>query len=726
MKMNKSDKYSKGYLTGVTLPLIIITTIVGVGSYIFYDEHKNNQAITLSNQKEKKDLKANLKQSQSSIDLLESRQRQLDNQNRSLNVQIDNHQQGTDNLNQRIFQLENSLAELKDEQSLVQSRNTVLESNQVEFGNELIAADDRSGMLETALIEEQTKLQLSMGNTEKLKNNMQKMIAQESIKFSEMEKKLNDQNRSLNEQIDNHQLGADSLNQRIFQLENNLTELRNEQTLVQDRNAVLEGNLVEFGNEIIEADNRSEMLETALTEEQTKLQLAMINTEKLKNDLQIMIAQESVKSSEMEKKLVDQVDNHQHGTDKLNRRIFQLENSLTELRNEQTLVQDRNAVLEGNLVEFGNEIIEADNRSEMLETALTEEQKKNQLAMENTIRLKNDMQQMIAQETDSLNQRIFQLENSLTELQDKQSLVQSRNAVLESNLVTSGNELIEADNRSRMLETALTEEQKKNQRAMENTVRLKNDMQQMIAKVSVQSNEMEKELGQRQAQQASLNSQIDTVSEEKQALLRELQKEQQRRLLIQNQVAQINQSIDNKTEALSNATQGFEQLQSTLDQIRVQKEREAAEFAALKKRLEQELNQTQVKVTQLKNQMRVINLSSEVLFNSGSAEIKPAGQKVLALIASTLNNYPNRQVFIEGHTDDIPMSQNSTYSSNWELSSARAISAVEILQENNQVSPERLKVVGHGEFKPVTSNETEEGRRLNRRIEIRLLPETAG
>ncbi len=535
MKMNRPIKYSKGYLTGVTLPLIIITAIVGVGSYLFYDEHKSNQSINLFNQKEKKDLQANLKRSQSNIDLLESRQQQLDNQNRSLNLQVNNHQQATDNLNQRILQLESSVTELQDEQTLVQSRNTVLESNLVEFGNELIAADDRSGMLETALTEEQTKLQLAVGNTVRLKNEMQQMIAQESVKSSEMKKKLNDQNRSLNEQINNHQLRADNLNRRIFQLKSNLTELQNEQTLVQDRNTVLENNLIEFGNKLTAADNRSEMLQAALTEKQTKLQLAM-----------------------------------------------------------------------------------------------------------------------------------------------------------------------------------------------KNTARIKNDMQTMIAQVSVQSNEMEKELGQRQAQQASLNSQIDTVSEEKQALFHELQKEQQRRLLIQNQVAQVNQSIDNKTEALSNATQGFQKLQSTLDQIRVQKEREAAEFAALKKRLEQELNQTQVKVTQLKNQMRVINLSSEVLFNSGSAEIKPAGQKVLALIASTLNNYSNRQVFIEGHTDDIPMSQNSTYGSNWELSSARAISAVKILQENNQVAPERLKVVGHGEFKPVTSNETEEGRRLNRRIEIKLLPETAG
>jgi chemotaxis protein MotB len=328
------------------------------------------------------------------------------------------------------------------------------------------------------------------------------------------------------------------------------------------------------------------------------------------------------------------------------------------------------------------------------------------------------------QATDKLNQRISQLDNSLTELRNKEALVQDKNAMLENNLAELGNQLATADDRSGILETALAEEQTRLQLAMKNTARLENDMQQMIDQVSVKSSELEKQLEQRQSQQALLSSQIDSVSEEKQALLHRLQDEQQRRLQLQNQVAQVNQNIDSKAEALTDAAQGLEQLQATLDEIRIEKDREAAEFASLKKQLEQELNQTQVQVTQLKNQMRVINLTSEVLFNSGSAEIKPVGQKVLSLIASTLNNYPNRQVFIEGHTDDIPMGKNSFYRSNWELSSARAISAVEILQDNNQVSPERLKVVGHGEFKPITSNETAEGRRFNRRIEIRLLPES--
>jgi len=325
--------------------------------------------------------------------------------------------------------------------------------------------------------------------------------------------------------------------------------------------------------------------------------------------------------------------------------------------------------------------------------------------------------------TESQNQRLSQLENSLTELRNEQLLVQDRNTTLETDLAAFSNQLMAAEDLNGSLEAVLAKEQEKVVFALENTTRLESTMQQMIDQVSIKSSELEKQLENRQALQASLSFQIDSVSEEKKALFDKLQDEQQHRRQLQNQVTQVNQNIDSKSDALLDATQGLQQLQKTLDEIRVQKDREAAEFIELKKQLEQELNQSQIQFTQLKNKMRVINLTSEVLFNSGSAEIKPAGQKVLLLIASTLNKYPNRQVFIEGHTDDIPMNNSSTYSSNWELSSARAISAAEILQKNNQVSPERLQVVGHSEFKPVISNETEEGRRLNRRIEIRLLPE---
>ena len=90
--------------------------------------------------------------------------------------------------------------------------------------------------------------------------------------------------------------------------------------------------------------------------------------------------------------------------------------------------------------------------------------------------------------------------------------------------------------------------------------------------------------------------------------------------------------------------------------------------------------------------------------------------------AESLNAYPDRAISIEGHTDNRALKQNSRYVSNWELSAARSLAAVYHLQQNNQVDPKRLSVVGYGEFRPVADNETAEGRTLNRRIEIRLLP----
>jgi chemotaxis protein MotB len=283
---------------------------------------------------------------------------------------------------------------------------------------------------------------------------------------------------------------------------------------------------------------------------------------------------------------------------------------------------------------------------------------------------------------------------------------------LKSDLFKKSNELGSSNDQNAIVETALLEE--------------KNNLKRAIDQVAIKSSGLEKQLEQRQTLEASLSAKIDSVSEEKKVLFDKLQGEEQRRQQLQNQVTQVNNNINIKADALIDAKQGLDKLQTKLDEIRIEKDHEAAEFVALKKQLEQELNQTQIQFTQLKNKMRVINLTSEVLFKSGSAEIKPAGQKVLVLIAATLNKYPNRQVFIEGHTDNVPMGNNSNYHSNWELSSARAISAALILQANNQVSPKRLKVVGHSEFKPITSNETAEGRRLNRRIEIRLLPESEG
>ena len=82
---------------------------------------------------------------------------------------------------------------------------------------------------------------------------------------------------------------------------------------------------------------------------------------------------------------------------------------------------------------------------------------------------------------------------------------------------------------------------------------------------------------------------------------------------------------------------------------------------------------------------------------------------------------PDLNIGIEGHTDNEPI-EYSGWKSNWELSTARALSVLHYLADQEGIAPQRLSAVGYGEYKPVASNDTKEGRRLNRRVEIVILP----
>ena len=116
----------------------------------------------------------------------------------------------------------------------------------------------------------------------------------------------------------------------------------------------------------------------------------------------------------------------------------------------------------------------------------------------------------------------------------------------------------------------------------------------------------------------------------------------------------------------------------------------------------------------------VINLPNNVLFKSGSANLNPEGKEALTQIAEVLGQFSNRRFQIEGHTDNKPI-KSSRFPSNWELSTSRALTVVHLMT-NMGVIPENISAAGFGEFRPRADNETEEGRQLNRRIEIIMLP----
>jgi chemotaxis protein MotB len=139
--------------------------------------------------------------------------------------------------------------------------------------------------------------------------------------------------------------------------------------------------------------------------------------------------------------------------------------------------------------------------------------------------------------------------------------------------------------------------------------------------------------------------------------------------------------------------------------------------------LQSEISAGEIKITQLQGKLTV-NLVDRILFDSGKAEIKDDGRKVLDKVGGILNTVADKNIRIEGHTDNKPIVGEllSKYPSNWELSTARATAVARYLQDRAKVDPARLVAAGYGEFHPIASNDTVENRALNRRIEIVLVP----
>ena len=140
----------------------------------------------------------------------------------------------------------------------------------------------------------------------------------------------------------------------------------------------------------------------------------------------------------------------------------------------------------------------------------------------------------------------------------------------------------------------------------------------------------------------------------------------------------------------------------------------------LEKRLRDEINNKQVKV-EMQGKGLVITFVSEVLFDSGKAKLRKDSYTKLDKVAGVLNTtVADLNVGIEGHTDNQPIKK-SGWKSNWELSTARALSVLHYLSDKSVAEP-RLAAIGYGEYKPVASNDTKEDRQKNRRVEIVILP----
>jgi chemotaxis protein MotB len=202
------------------------------------------------------------------------------------------------------------------------------------------------------------------------------------------------------------------------------------------------------------------------------------------------------------------------------------------------------------------------------------------------------------------------------------------------------------------------------------------------------------------------------------------------------EAATTRMSGDLATLAEENTTlsaQLAEERQRTLtltQQVQEAERAKAAELAGVKgtydrlvAALQGEISQKEIALHQAKEQLTVTILD-RVLFPSGRAALTPEGARIIAKVATILAKIGDRRIMIEGHTDNVPIRAplSMRFPTNWELSTARATEVVKHLLSQGKLGASQLSAVGRADTAPVASNVAEEGRRLNRRIEIIVLP----
>ena len=266
--------------------------------------------------------------------------------------------------------------------------------------------------------------------------------------------------------------------------------------------------------------------------------------------------------------------------------------------------------------------------------------------------------------------------------------------------------------------------QSKYESAVQEAEAIKKDRDALAENLKMLQNRVESLESQKQALESELETttnKLNATNKELDAKNAELEQTNQKLAEINDvlasrtrQLQAMNDELAAKQKALADTTQ---KLQATADYMK----KTDKLYDDLVNQLSSELDAKTIKIKEMKDGVNV-NLSEDILFSSGSAELNESGKKVIAKVSEKLKDIPH-QVIVAGFTDNVPIRGSLTkkYPTNWELAGARAASVVRLLEKQG-VDSNKLTAVSYGENKPVESNKTPEGRSQNRRIEIHLRP----
>lgn len=204
-----------------------------------------------------------------------------------------------------------------------------------------------------------------------------------------------------------------------------------------------------------------------------------------------------------------------------------------------------------------------------------------------------------------------------------------------------------------------------------------------------------------------------------------------------SQLRAQNGQLEEEIKQMEMRLQHVVQLRQELEQVRVAREAQEAKLAKVKhevqtvskeieritRALEEKFGKSLV-VTQHEDRL-VLTMLGQILFESGEAQLTHLGLDIMKQVGEVLVTLPNKSIQVEGHTDNNPIygRLQEQYPSNWELSTARATTVLRYLIEQTGMNPKDFAATGYADIRPVASNDTQEGRAQNRRVEIVLYPE---
>ena len=254
---------------------------------------------------------------------------------------------------------------------------------------------------------------------------------------------------------------------------------------------------------------------------------------------------------------------------------------------------------------------------------------------------------------------------------------------------------------------------------------------------AARARELERQLGERNQEIGTLRQSVADRDAISSALARQEQELAQAKERIEQLTAELAAMSENlarvnqERDGLAAKVAALDETAALLAQEKAAKEEEikrlTGTYQDLETSLRSEIARGDIKIKQVRDRL-TINVVDRILFDSGSAKIKPEGLKVLKTVGTVLKGVTDKHIRIDGHTDNVPISARlqDRFKTNWELSTARATSVVRYLIDEAAITPILLTAAGHADTQPVAENDSEDGRMHNRRIEIALYPKDLG